>query len=298
MTDTQMTTSIDVGPASATGHLRSPLFVLLPVELRLKIYEDVFDGANAKLVCRRWYGAPNHDETHDYPDYIYMLRQSEHHRPLLTCRALYEEAMTLYWSHTVIHMPTGTPRDILQRGYKYPSIGDAVYAIPVHARQYIQHITNVKDCQGFNVKERGGPWWLAKGLSYLPSLKTCRLADVIQTDSNFRDYSPYIIGFRLAGDVWGPSRYEPYIDSDDYFIDYCRRQAYFCRDSHPVVFEEPYFAAVVIQKYRIRHADPEAIKRDPDAGERREPGTPIDLAWPLLVQVCNPCHPCTRNISH
>lgn len=293
MTDIQTTTPHDTGLGSATGHLESPLFALLPVELRLKIYEDVFDGSSARLVHCRWYGAPNHDETNDYPDHLYMLRQSGHHWPLLACRALYQEAMPLYWAHTVVDV--GIPPHKFTKfdlnnpatyesgtddiDKQYPSIGDAVCAIPVHARQYIQQITNVKV---HGLADDDGPWWLAKGLSYLPSLKTCRLVDVIEMDPSS---GPGYLDLFLHRD-WDPWHYEQYAHRDDFLIEYCRRSAGFRRRIGQVLFEEPYFAAVVVQKYRLRHPDPEAFG-DPDAPRTgRVRGANGELAWPQLVQVC------------
>lgn len=246
-----MTSHGDGSTNSAGGHLESPLFTRLPVELRLQIYQDVFHGSTAQSNYFPWHGPAADRCGWCHPKYMYQLRHSGHHRLLLTCHAVYKEATALYWSSTIINMGQERGPDYDPwwpgRGWS-PSIGDSVCAIPAYARQYIQHITNVSRPEGIDANIKG--WWLAKGISYLPSLKTCRLRDVIQMGPDEHN----IIGNNLKN--------KDQVGRDEFIIDFCVDNADVGPRLHAPfeepLFEEPFFAAVIVQKYRIKHTDPEA----------------------------------------
>lgn len=95
------------------GHAHSPLFTMLPVELRLRIYASAFEGSQNQMDywledIEYW---PDRQPDSDHPpryesDRIThcLLRPSQHNQLLFACRRIYEEALTAYWSHTVVDM--------------------------------------------------------------------------------------------------------------------------------------------------------------------------------------------------
>lgn len=99
----------------------------------------------------------------NYIDEYSALRPSHRHRLLFACRRLYEEAMPVYWSHTLVDMGG---RDFIR------GAGVKLHTIPSHARLYIRHISNVArmDCWDIN------GWWFTKMLRHLPRLRTCILS--------------------------------------------------------------------------------------------------------------------------
>lgn len=166
----------------ATGHVLSPFFTMLPIELRLMIYAEAFAGSQNDL--HHWQSPMQEEYTSGQMNEMedrFGLRPSQHHELLFVCRRLYEEALAVYWSQTAVYMG----------GLDIKTGACAMLCtIPVHARPYIQHITGVKVTRGgtaHNARRCGyfwtdncGKWWFTKMLRHLPRLRTCILTDCIR----------------------------------------------------------------------------------------------------------------------
>lgn len=72
----------------------SPLFTKLPPELRLKIYEEIFEGS--KTTYKRSLVVGQHT-------YHNIFSPSDHRNFLLTCLQAYNEALEMYWSKTILY---------------------------------------------------------------------------------------------------------------------------------------------------------------------------------------------------
>lgn len=114
-----------------SGHLASPLFTRLPTEIRLKIYHETFAGSVTalcllpSLVESGFWNI--HKPSHKFTIGVYVeeagisYRQfarstlflalgkygswnysQSYHQLLLTCRQVYDEALPLYWSETLV----------------------------------------------------------------------------------------------------------------------------------------------------------------------------------------------------
>ncbi|KAH8742605.1 hypothetical protein F5883DRAFT_530693 [Diaporthe sp. PMI_573] len=77
----------------------SPVFSVLPPELRLLIYEDVFEGSRASYKRSHTVGGRTQ---------LSVLVPSNHYNFLLTCNQAYDEAIKTYWSKTTLY---GDPED-------------------------------------------------------------------------------------------------------------------------------------------------------------------------------------------
>lgn len=72
-----------------------PLFTKLPTEIRLRIYDAVFEGSRASYKRRIVMGYPGRP-------YHNILLPTDHCNFLLTCRKAYNEALQSYWSNTIL----------------------------------------------------------------------------------------------------------------------------------------------------------------------------------------------------
>lgn len=84
---------------SGGGHSNSPLFTSLPVEIRLQIYDEVFTGSKLTLVI-----TPSRHSRDPVPlgGRRTIFESTGHHNFLLTCRVVYHEALSSYWSKTLV----------------------------------------------------------------------------------------------------------------------------------------------------------------------------------------------------
>lgn len=230
-------TPCDDGHSVANGHLDSLFFTMLPAELRLKIYDEAFEGSTAIIISFPWHRAATSDQDWMMPWQKWMLRPSQHHQLLLTCHAVYEEAMPVYWSQTVVDM-----------GGTDPGPGAVVMFVvfPSHARQYVQHITNVAHPLG---SDRWGYayWPLAQTLSHLPNLKTCRLTDDNRVDCDE-------VQWFNRGQIFGSDDLTPE-EKDKRIISQGLSDIGFM-DPERDLFQEPFYSAIVLQKYQTRYRRP------------------------------------------
>lgn len=72
----------------------SPLFTKLPVELRLQIYNEIFEGSKTSYKQTLVIG---------HRTYRNILWPTDHRNFLLTCRKAYTEALETYWSKTILY---------------------------------------------------------------------------------------------------------------------------------------------------------------------------------------------------
>lgn len=70
----------------------------LPVELRLNIYEFVFQGSKVHAALTE------QAESSSTQSPAVSLRHSEHFKLLLSCRTIYNEALAIYWSNTALKL--------------------------------------------------------------------------------------------------------------------------------------------------------------------------------------------------
>lgn len=230
-------TPCGTGHSVADGHLNSLFFTMLPPELRLKIYEEALEGSTAEITSFPWHRAPTSEQTWMAPKRKWMLRPSHHHQLLLTCHAVYEEAMPLYWSRTVVDLG-GTDLN--------PGAGAMLAAFPSHARQYVQHITNVAHPRGLDTWGYSG-FTFAQLLSYLPTLKICRLTDEDTVDCDEVEW--FNCGRIYDDDDVTPKKKDKRIISNSLsHIGFT--------DGQVELFEEPFYSAVVLQKHQTRYRRP------------------------------------------
>ncbi|KAI7781852.1 hypothetical protein LA080_014342 [Diaporthe eres] len=107
----------------------SRLLTVLPVETRLQIYQDVFRGSRARLISIN----PRTPQGK-----AFALRPSHHHQLLLVCPQIYAEALSTYWSSTIIDSALNPP-------FEFGDFSEVLRAIPVFARPVIREIR----CKGF-----------------------------------------------------------------------------------------------------------------------------------------------------
>lgn len=74
-----------------------PFLDKLPVELRLTIYEMLFEGSQARVTLAKTADSSTQSTT-------VILRYSKHLNLLLSCRAICNEALATYWSKTVLRL--------------------------------------------------------------------------------------------------------------------------------------------------------------------------------------------------
>lgn len=118
------------GEGSASSNtMVSRLLTVLPVETRLQIYEDVFRGSRARLISIN---------ARTPQSKAFALRPSHHHQLLLVCPQIYAEALSTYWSSTIIDSALTPP-------FEFGNFSEVLLAIPVFARPVIREIR----CKGF-----------------------------------------------------------------------------------------------------------------------------------------------------
>lgn len=116
----------DQVPSNSLGQM---LLTVLPLELRLQIYEDIFHGSRVRLVSINPRTPRGKSLT---------LRPSHHHQLLLVCRQIYAEALRPYWSSTVIDSALNSP-------FESANFSEVLSMIPVFA----QPVIRVIQCKGF-----------------------------------------------------------------------------------------------------------------------------------------------------
>lgn len=169
-----------------SGHLHSPLFQLVPTELRLYIYRYTFAGSEIALKLHP-------DVIH--PDYYTVRpirpwpgpfpvggrrsvfcsngRYLKLWQPLLTCKQIYDEGLAIYWSETTV---------CNQKQKGYFSRGLFFERIPDFAKLHIQHLRNMPTCVNPGVKALQGIAFtrqasFAEALDAFPKLQTCSVQD-------------------------------------------------------------------------------------------------------------------------
>lgn len=165
------------------GHLHSPLFKLIPTELRLEIYRHTFAGSEMVLLFHD--DAPQFSPFHSrYPRVLrpeflpvggrrtvlttggpYLKYQL-----LLTCRQIYDEALATYWSETIVCNHVG-----------YFSRALFFDRIPDFAKLHIKHLRDVQTGVNPGAHRRGIALSrltsFADALDAFPKLKTCLIRD-------------------------------------------------------------------------------------------------------------------------
>jgi hypothetical protein len=99
----------------------SPLFEVLPPELRLLVYEEIFEGSKASY--KRKHTVKGRTQ-------LSVLVPSYHCNFLLTCNQAYDEAIKTYWSKTTLY---GDPEDV-ELTFFLGSI------VPNFAKLHVRHI--------------------------------------------------------------------------------------------------------------------------------------------------------------
>lgn len=109
------------------------LLTVLPFELRLQIYEDVFRGSRVRLVSI----------TPRIPlGKSLTLRPSHHHQLLFVCHQIYNEALFPYWSSTVIDSALNPP-------FESATFSEVMLSISGFAQPVVREIR----CKGFRESE-------------------------------------------------------------------------------------------------------------------------------------------------
>lgn len=121
--------SKQVGGIVPSHILSSKLLEALPVEIRLQIYDDVFRGSRV-TVQRIDQPTPGSKRLE--------LRPSHHYQLLLVCRQIYAEALSAYWSSTVMDSAMNPPLD-------FDNFPEVLRTTPVFARPLVREIC----CKGF-----------------------------------------------------------------------------------------------------------------------------------------------------
>lgn len=181
-----------------SGHSASPLFTRLPAEIRLSIYRETFVGSVTTLCVlpfsredrRNWEspyfinlivpveptGMPSsYAHNAQYVEGVFdAYRQGgtwdtscSHHQLLLTCRQIYDEAMHLYWSETLVCNG--------EDHWYYFNRKYFVKRVPDIAKKYVRRIYGIRFEGGSN--EIHMPF--AEFLSHFPRLEVCRMHDWI-----------------------------------------------------------------------------------------------------------------------
>lgn len=99
----------------------SPIFTKLPAELRLQIYNEIFEGSRTTYKQSLVMG---------HRMYRNILWPTDHHNFLLTCRKAYNEALESYWSNTILYGDNDEKKLV----FFLQSV------VPGFAKQHIKHI--------------------------------------------------------------------------------------------------------------------------------------------------------------
>lgn len=154
------------------GHLQSPLFKLIPTEVRLDIYRHTFDGSKVALQLQP--GAINYHRPLPVGGRrsVFCTRgRCPKYQLLLTCRQIYNEALAIYWSETIVCNHNG----YFSRGLFFERIPDFAKLHIKHLR-YVQTDVNpgVKALRGIAFSKQAS---FAEALDAFPKLKTCSIRE-------------------------------------------------------------------------------------------------------------------------
>ncbi|KAI7782207.1 hypothetical protein LA080_013752 [Diaporthe eres] len=146
----------------------SPLFTKLPPELRLQIYNEVFEGSRTTYKQNLVIG---------HRTYRNILSPTDHRNFLLNCRKAYNEAHETYWNKTILYGDPGH-EDL------------AVFLRSVVPDFAKPHLNNIRDLCG-----RDDVWFpVPQCLEEFPNLQTIGFRiDVTFNPLNERDGIPLTI---------------------------------------------------------------------------------------------------------
>lgn len=167
-----------VGQAPSTpvinggGHIHSPLFKSLPVEIRLQVYEELSSGSKLSLVI-----TPSHYSRDPVPlgGRRTIFESTGHHNFLLTCRVVYNEALSSYWSKTLVICGT---YDRFADFLGEAEIGNLFHLTYVanrisdFAKAHIKHLREVEPCKPTAYKDTHNLSF-REFISLFPQLETC-----------------------------------------------------------------------------------------------------------------------------
>lgn len=113
----------------------------LPVELRLDIYKHTFEGSRVLATL-----AENADSSSEQHKAGAVLHCSKHFGLLLSCRSIYNEALDVYWSQTVLRLKS--PRMVFGsiRGFYAAKFKIDTYchrlcsSLPEAAKAHVRHV--------------------------------------------------------------------------------------------------------------------------------------------------------------
>ncbi|KAG6355713.1 hypothetical protein INS49_003677 [Diaporthe citri] len=166
------------------GHLQSPLFKVIPTELRLDIYRHTFAGSEMVLQLQTdalrfspfhsWFPRVLRSEFLPVGGRRSVFRTSGQYltyQLLLTCKQIYDEALAIYWSETIVSNHEG-----------YFSRALFFERIPDFAKLHIKHLRDVQTGVNPGVKARRGVAFsrqasFAEALDVFPKLQTCLIRD-------------------------------------------------------------------------------------------------------------------------
>lgn len=158
------------------GHLQSPLFELIPAEVRLDIYRHVFAGSEMALQLHPDALKPRLFPHKPLPvggrrSIFCTSAYGKRYQLLHTCKQIYSEALAISWSETIVCNFEGR----LSRGLFFDRIPD-------FAKLHIKHLRDVQSFVNRGVKElRGialsGQASFAETLDAFPKLQTCSIRD-------------------------------------------------------------------------------------------------------------------------
>lgn len=168
------------------GHIRSPLFNKLPAEIRVQIYEEAFAGSKLRLILipSVW-----SDDPVPSGGRRSIFRSTGHHNFLLTCRAVYDEALSNYWSKTLVFC--GTYDNVADR-LKIPQAGHTFHTTYVanrisdFAKGQIKHLRQVNPFKGVHYGDTRRLSF-PNFLSLFPKLETCEIYSVINRNLKTKD---------------------------------------------------------------------------------------------------------------
>lgn len=149
------------------GHLYSPLLKMIPTEVRLEIYRHTFAGSETALQLHPDATKPLHRSGPLPVGGRRSVFYSSRYQLLLTCKQIYNEALAIYWSETIVCNDEGR----FSRGLFFERIPD-------FAKLHIKHLRDVHTCVNPGVKALHGIAFgrqasFAEVLDAFPKLQTC-----------------------------------------------------------------------------------------------------------------------------
>lgn len=138
------------------GHLNSPFFTKLPVEVRWLIYREFFSGSRQEVVAKK----EREDPGNRYTEFVRIsMPRNKQFQLVQTCKAVYSECRHLYWSETAVKCG-------------YMSFRTNLKGIPFYARTFIRVLEGVATEDNFAPTDRIP---LEQFLSHFPKLQYCQL---------------------------------------------------------------------------------------------------------------------------